>query len=90
MATFHFQEPGDNGYCIRFLLERKHVIECGVLYEPRVKRYLSTLLLGIGPEYFGPANFWSYEQSERFTMEATTEGIVHNLGLLDEFLGYKR
>jgi filamentous hemagglutinin len=45
-------------------------------------------LVSIGPRYFSPADFWSYEASQRFTLEASTEGVIRNLRLLDEFLGY--
>jgi hypothetical protein len=43
--------------------------------------------LAIGPHYFAPADFWSYENSKRFKIEASTEAIEHNLKLLDEFFG---
>jgi len=47
--------------------------------------YVGAVELGIGPHYFGPAAFWSYDDMERFSMEATTEAVIHNLKLLDEF-----
>jgi hypothetical protein len=50
--------------------------------------WLGGVALGIGPHYFGPADFWSYEHAQRFTLEASTEGAIKNLILLDEFLGY--
>lgn len=50
--------------------------------------YVGGVQLAIGPHYFSPADFWSYEASQRFTLEASMEGVIKNLRLLDEFLGY--
>jgi hypothetical protein len=41
--------------------------------------------LGIGPHYFGPSAFWSYENANRFISEISTQAVFHNLRLLDEF-----
>ncbi|CAE6869313.1 hypothetical protein R69658_08051 [Paraburkholderia aspalathi] len=68
-----------------FLIDRKHVIRCGIGFDRGI--YLYGVELGIGPHYFGPPDFWSYENSERFKMEASTESITHSLRLLDEFWG---
>lgn len=72
-------------YEAEFLLDRKHVVR----YMVGRDRGINTagVALAIGPYYFGPADFWSYEASQRFTMEATSEGVLRNLRLLDEFLG---
>jgi hypothetical protein len=70
-----------------FLIDRKHVIRYG--FGRDRERMVGGLELGIGPHYFGAADFWSYENLQRFTIEASTEGVEHNLALLDEFLGYK-
>lgn len=69
-----------------FLVDRNHVIRYG--YGQDRGFWVGGVELGIGPHYFGPAAFWSYEDSQRFSMEASTEGIIKNLSLLDEFLGY--
>ncbi|MCP2087413.1 UNVERIFIED_ORG: hypothetical protein J2Y81_003430 [Paraburkholderia sediminicola] len=76
---------GDN-FFTHFLIDRKHVI----CYEIGTDRgmWLGAVSLAIGPHYFGPADFWSYEASERFKMDASTDAVIHNLALLDEFFGY--
>lgn len=79
-------EGGGGKFYIRFLLDRKHVVEYVILQDRGFS--LSGLSLAIGPHYFGPADFWSYKDSERFTLEASTEGVQKNLELLDEFLAY--
>jgi hypothetical protein len=66
-----------------FLVDRKYVIRYGIGADRGDLR--GGVELAIGPHYFGPADFWSYENSERFTLEASTEGIERNLALLDEF-----
>ncbi|MDP5007643.1 MAG: hypothetical protein NWQ13_01240 [Glaciimonas sp.] len=76
----------DDAYELCFLLDRKHVVKYRIGKDRGF--YLGTVLLAIGPHYFGAADFWSYENWKRFTIEASTEGIEQNLALLDEFLGY--
>ena len=79
--------PNDDilsGYFIRFLLDRKHVVEYRVANDRNMS--LSVLTLAIGPQYFSPVDFWNYENSKKFSLEASTEAVVHNLRLLDEFL----
>jgi hypothetical protein len=71
---------------IYFLIDRRYVVRYLIGLDRGM--YLGTLQLAIGPHYFGPADFWSYEASQRFTLEASTEGVLKNLRLLDEFLGY--
>ncbi|MEJ7805795.1 MAG: hypothetical protein WKG03_07740 [Telluria sp.] len=70
-----------------FLIDRKHVIRYG--YGQDRNFWVGGIELGIGLHYFSASAFWSYENSERFTMEASIEGVQYNLSLLDEFLGYK-
>lgn len=68
---------------LHYLIDRIHVIKYGFGVD---RGYLiGEVALGIGPAYFRPAAFWSYEDSERFTMEVTEDSIRHNLELLDEF-----
>jgi hypothetical protein len=78
-------EDTDSGYFIRYLLDRKHVVEYRIVNDRGF--FLSILSLAIGPHYFPPADFWDYENSQRFSLEASTEAIENNLKLLDEFLG---
>ena len=68
-----------------FLVKRNHVIRIGLFIDRGM--FLSSLELAMGPHYFGPSDFWSYEASERFKMEASTEAVIHNLALLDEYFG---
>lgn len=77
---------GGNSLEFCFLIDRKHVAK----YLIGVDRgtYIGVLQLAIGPHYFSAADFWSYKDSQRFTLDASTEGVEKNLRLLDEFLGY--
>lgn len=72
---------------IHYILDHKHIIRYGIGEDRGM--WLSSLELAIGPHYFGAVDFWNYENSQRFTIEATTEAIFKNLRLLDEFLGYE-
>lgn len=86
---FESQEPSDDfdsGYYVRFLMDRKNVIEYKICSDRNMS--IAILSLAIGPHYFNPGEFWNYKNSQRFTLEATTEGLEFNLKLLDEFLGY--
>jgi hypothetical protein len=76
----------DTGYFVRYLLDSEHVVEYRIANDRRT--FLSILSLAIGPHYFPPADFWDYENSQRFSLDASTEAIEHNLKLLDEFLNY--
>jgi hypothetical protein len=90
IVRFESKRPVDNmefGYFLRFLLDKRHVIECRI--EKDRGLFIAIPSIAIGPHYFSPGQFWDYENAQRFTLEATTEGIDHNLRLLDEFLGYK-
>ena len=87
LAIFDEKPPGDDDkYYIRFLVDRKHVVEYAIVKDRGFN--LSGVSLAIGPHYFGAADFWSYKNSERFTLEASTGAIESNLKLLDEFWGY--
>lgn len=73
-------------YCTHFLIAKKHVIRCGIGRDRGV--WVGGVELAIGPHYFDPSAFWSFQDAERFTIESSTEGVVKNLILLDEFWGY--
>lgn len=65
-----------------FLVDRKHVIRYGF----GIDRVLSGgVELGIGPDYFGSAAFWSYQDSTRFISSISEDSIFNNLRLLDEY-----
>ena len=84
-----FSETEDkewDAFDLHFLLDRKHVIKYGICGNRH--SYTGGVGLAIGPHYFAPSDFWSYENSQRFKMAATTDAVEHNLRLLDEFLGY--
>lgn len=83
---FLHSKGDDDSFCTQFLIDRKHVIRYQIGTDRGV--WLGALLLAIGPHYFGPADFWSYEASERFKMDASTDAVIHNLALLDEYFGY--
>jgi len=82
----HSEDKEWGWFYTHFLIDRKHVIRYGFGQDRGF--WVGGVELGIGPHYFKAADFWSYEDSERFTLEATTDGVEHNLALLDEFLGY--
>lgn len=87
VLIFESSEIRDNyeiGYFVRFLLEKKYVIEYKISSD---RGYLLSILsLAIGPHFFTPGEFWDYKNSQRFMLEASTEAIELNLSLLDEFL----
>lgn len=80
----HSKSEDEMEYRTHFLLDRQYVIEYGIGFDRGF--WLGGVALGIGPHYFSPSYFWSYEDANRFTLEATTEGVEKNLALLDEFL----
>jgi hypothetical protein len=87
IIVFEEQYPSENldsGYFVRYLLDRRHVVEYRITNDRDL--FLSILSLAIGPHYFPPMDFWDYENSQRFSLEASTEAILYNLKLLDEFL----
>lgn len=89
IVIFEEKYPSDDfefGYFVRYLLDKKHVVEYRVKSDRGL--LLSIVSIAIGPHYFSPGDFWNYENSQRFSLEASTEAIDHNLKLLDEFLGY--
>src|SRR5450830_365070 len=69
------------GYYVRFLVDRRCVVE--YKFERDRQMLIGTVSLGIGPAYFPPANFWDYENSKRFSLEASIEAINLNLAVLD-------
>jgi hypothetical protein len=89
VKNFLRSEDKEQGYFYtHFLVDAVHVIRYGIGQDRGI--LLGGVEIAIGPHYFSPADFWSYENSERFTLEASTEGVVHNLKLLDEFWGLGR
>jgi hypothetical protein len=81
----HTEDKVLGWYFTHFIVNRKHVIRYGF---GRDREFMvGGVELGIGPHYFGAADYWSYENFQRFTIEASTEGVEHNLALLDEFWG---
>jgi hypothetical protein len=70
-----------------YLIDRKHVLRISISIDRGL--WLSSFELGIGPAFFSAAEFWSYENFQRFRHGTEPDDIVFNLKLLDEFLGYK-
>ncbi|MDM0030479.1 hypothetical protein [Variovorax saccharolyticus] len=87
VRNFSSGEEQDGAYYTYYLIDRKHVIRYSI--GPDREFMLGAVELAIGPNYFNPAAFWSYENYQRFSMDATTEAVELNLFLLDEFLGCK-
>jgi hypothetical protein len=82
----HSKDDEWGWFYTHYLLDKKVVIRYGIGEDRGM--CVGGIQLAIGPHYFSPADFWSYENSTRFTIEASTEGVLKNLRLLDEFLGY--
>lgn len=84
---FDTKLPGEDAdIYVRFLMDKQHVIEYSINEDRRMM--LGGALLAIGPQYFSPAFFWSFEDGERFRIDTYPDDIEHNLRLMDEFLGY--
>lgn len=94
-AVFSGDSPiSSNVISVNVLVDRIHVIRYIVSNDatPNCGRWTSGLQLARGPFFFGAADFWSYENYLRFDNSATTEAVVHNLKLMDEFFtidGYR-
>lgn len=87
IAFFADKLPRDGGdLYIRFLMDRKHVLQLSIITDRGIN--LIGTALAIGPHYFSSADFWSYENYMGFEREASTESVIHNLRLMDEFFGY--
>ncbi len=72
------------GVYSHFLVDRKHVLRFSLGTDRGI--YLTNIQLGIGPHYFSPSEFWSFEDADRFKFDATLEAVAWNLSVLDEFL----
>lgn len=86
--VFIFQETTDPEWgwrYLHFLVDRKYVIRYGYGEDRSITGGIE---LAIGPHYFAPAEFWSPKEANRFTLEASTEGVEQNLRLLDEFFSF--
>ncbi|WP_426269705.1 hypothetical protein ACN9MB_17465 [Dyella kyungheensis] len=71
------------GEYLHFLIDKTKVIRYGFAHDREM--WVGGVQLGIGPEYFSPAYFWSYENSTRFISDIDTQSVFHNLFLMDEF-----
>ncbi len=83
IGFLHSENVEWNELYSHFLIDRKHVIRLSLVKDREI--FLTAIELGIGPHYFTPSDFWSYENSQRFRISANDESIVINLKLLDEF-----
>lgn len=68
---------------LHFLIDKSRVIRYGFGIDRDA--LLGGVEIGIGPHYFGATAFWSYENSTRFIDSLSSDSIIHNLRLLDEF-----
>ena len=85
-VTKFMSSQNDGWSYMHYLVDRKHVIRYGIGQDRNM--WLGSVVLAIGPSYFCAADFWDYQNFERFKLGASTEAVEHNLKLLDEFLGY--
>ncbi len=82
------EESCNEGFLVRFLVDKKYVFEYKICIDREVKIAIPSL--AIGPHFFSPGEFWDYENSQRFTLEPTIEGLQKNLKLMDEFIMLSR
>lgn len=68
---------------LHFLIDRRHVVRYGFGIDRDILR--GGISLGIGPHYFGPDSFWSYEDSLKFSHTLDDDSVFRNLRLMDEF-----
>lgn len=85
--AFLRSEEIDGWIFLHYLIDRKHVVRYGFGEDRGIP--VGGFELAIGPQYFGPADFWSSDNFWRFSNEVTPDGIEKNLLLLDEFWGYE-
>lgn len=78
-------DPEWGWYYLYFLVDQKHVVRYGYGNDRGVTGGIE---LAIENRYLAPAEFWTPKDAERFTLEASTDGVEKNLRLLDEFLNY--
>ena len=81
----HLSENDANMFFVKFLLDRKHVIQYIISKDRGV--WGASILLAIGPAYFRPAQFWSYDAMKMFSMETTVTALRKNLDAMDVFFG---
>jgi hypothetical protein len=84
VSFFDYSGVDENGKSETiFLVDRKFVVNYSIGYDRNI--LVGAINLGIGPKFFTPADFWSYQNFERFRMTVDVESIEINLRLLDEF-----
>ena len=71
---------------VEFLIDGKHLAKYSISPSDRGAGFLGGVSLAIGPRFFGPFEFWSYRDGERFRMGTEVFDIEINLNLLDEFI----
>lgn len=68
---------------LEFFIHRKHIIQYMVVKERY--DYSGQVLLGFGPRYILPEDFWSYEEGCNFSGDLTKEAIYKNLENLETY-----
>jgi hypothetical protein len=71
-------------FSMKYLIDKKNFIRYHMPIDTR--NFYAYLCLGIGPEYVNMRNLVNEENQSKFSMESTTEAVVHNLAMLDEYL----
>jgi hypothetical protein len=74
----------DDEYHRDFFIDRKYFIRYSIPIDTR--NFYAMVSLAIGPNYVPLKWLVSDETQSKLSMESTTEGVVHNLIMLDEYL----
>jgi len=74
----------ENDYEQNYFVARKYFIKYSIPIDTR--NFYAMLSLGVGPGYVPMKWLVSEENESKFSMESTTEAVVHNLKMLDEYL----
>lgn len=74
----------EDTYSMKYLIDKKNLIRYHIPIDAR--NFYACLCLGVGPEYVNMRNLVSEKNQYKFSMESTTDAVVHNLAMLDEYL----
>ncbi|WP_265645314.1 hypothetical protein [Verminephrobacter aporrectodeae] len=67
-----------------YFVARKYFINYSIPIDTR--NFFAMLSLAIGPNYVPMRWLVTEENKSKFSMDSTTEAVVHNLAMLDEYL----
>lgn len=74
----------EDTYSVKYIIDRKYFFRYHIPIDDR--NFYAMLEFGIGPEYEEIRSLVSEENQSKFSMDSTTEAVVHNLKMLDEYL----